>query len=209
MRVFESFVDFIKHYDTKVKIPSSIAIKIKGKIFYFRKISINNNFQIQKGQIDRYVFREDSDNSGIELIVTYYRYFEAKIILEAYLLFLNDREDVILSPVYFFDSTFINEEDFNHFKRSMFPDAIINRINLKWVNTHFIPDAFMKYRNKAYREAKKTLFYELPAYLSCDDFDPPNVIEQYQNRRKEKWHINEHGKSHYFGMLETPTYWGM
>src|SRR5690625_6342095 len=82
MRVFESFVDFIKHYDTKVKIPSSIAIKIKGKIFYFRKISINNNFQIQKGQIDRYVFREDSDNSGIELIVTYYRYFEAKIILD-------------------------------------------------------------------------------------------------------------------------------
>ncbi|MFH5781496.1 hypothetical protein [Heyndrickxia oleronia] len=126
-----------------------------------------------------------------------------KVILEAYFSFYHDKETLFLSPIYFYNK-FVGNTDFEQYK-----DAVSNSLEkwtgLRWVNINQASNAFKDFRQNAYMNARKDLAYDLPFHIYDDDSLFTSFIDL---KRKDKWEIDEEGKSHYFsGPFEIPDYW--
>lgn len=190
MKTFDSVAEFINYYNNKQTIPTSFSITLNGNEHTFRRTSTHNNDSIGKRMFDRYNFvEEEFYGLGIELSINYYRYFELKVILEAYFSFYHDKD-----------------ADFEQYK-----DAVSNSLEkwtgLRWVNINQVSNAFKDFRQNAYMNARKDLAYDLPFHIYDADDDGlfTNFIDL---KRKDKWEIDEEGKSHYFsGLFEIPDYW--
>lgn len=210
MNPFNNFTDLIKYYNNKQKIPSTISLFINGKEQTFTKWSSNSIDLIQKRQIDTYHFHTyDMNGLNVEFTVTYYRYFELKVILEAFFTYCPDEEtdNYFLSPVYFYEK-FIKEKDFEHWKSGL-SNSLEKSTGLKWVDTSFCKDAFIEMRKEAYENVQRNLFYQLMLFLDTEYFEDDAGIDYYKNEaRKKKWRINEKGESPYFiKQLEVPDFW--
>lgn len=209
MKSFSSVTDFINYYNNKQKMPSSVSITINGSEHTFMKSSSHSIDKITKRHMDRYSFIE-KENYGlcIELSVNYYRYFEAKVILEAYFTFYHEENILFLSPIYFHNS-FVSDDDFNHCIDSV-SDSLEKWTGLKWVNVNQSPNAFMEIRANAYKSVQKDLFYELPGYVYGTGDDELDSTTKYiiDEKRKKKWLMEEGGESPYFNQpLEVPDFW--
>lgn len=199
MKSFNSINDFIDYYNQKQTIPSSVAIIINGKEHVFTRSSCHNNNQITKRMIDNYRFVEKENcGLGIELYVNYYRYFEAKVIVEAYFLFFHDEETLYLNPVYF-HKKFASDDDFNHCKDAV-SDSLEKWTGSKWVNINQANNAFIDIRSKAYKDVQKDLFYDHLSYISGFDNEVTDPVVTYSinEQRKKKWLMDEKGDSPYF-----------
>jgi hypothetical protein len=205
MKTFDTLNEFIHYYNQKQKIPSEICLNINGKEHIFKKGGINNLRHIQKLQYDTYSFySNDMNGLEVEFQVTYYRYYELKIILEAFFTYYPDDGGDFLCPVYFYER-FIEKKDFEPYKAGL-SESLEKQTGLQWVNTRLCINAFQSIREEAYINSRKDLFYQLLLQLEDDD-DP--CLEYYNNNvRKNKWKIDEEGKSLYFDTpLEIPDYW--
>jgi hypothetical protein len=209
MKPFNSVTDFIKYYNNKQKMPSSVAIVINGKEHLLSKNSRHNMNDITKNQIDMYRFKEiETYGLGVELTVTYYRYFEAKVILESYFTFYHDDDVLFLSPIYFYDK-FVNDSNFDHCKKGL-SDSLEKWTGLKWVNMNIVSNAFSVQRTTAYNDAQKELLYTLPGYIYGYDDDEIDPIIKYSidEKRKKKWLMEKNGESPYFHHpIEVPYFW--
>lgn len=108
--------------------------------------------------IDNYTFKEnDADGLGIELNINYYRYFEAKGIVEAYMLFFIE-ETLYLHPIYFYNR-FVTDPDFQPYIYAV-SNSLEKWTSLKWINTDSAPNAFAEARSNAYHDIRKDLFYQ-------------------------------------------------
>lgn len=206
MKSFVSVTDFINHYNNRQTIPSSVSITINGNEHVFRRTSTHNRDLITKRMFDSYQFVEDENYGlGIELTVNYYRYFEMKVILEAYFSFYHDKETLFLSPIYFYDK-FICDEEFEQYINAI-SDSLEKWTGLKWVNMNRATNAFNDIRQSAYLNAQKDLAYELPFHIYGDE--ESSIVTRFIDlKRKDKWKINEEGESRYFSeSLVVPDYW--
>ncbi|SOC24570.1 hypothetical protein SAMN05880501_11758 [Ureibacillus xyleni] len=206
MKTFDSVTDFINHYNNRQTISTSVSITLNGNEHTFLRTSTHSNDKIAKRMFDSYQFVEEENYGlGIELTVNYYRYFEMKIILEAYFSFYHDKETFLLSPFYFYDK-FVSDEDFEQYKDSI-SDSLEKWTGLKWVNINRVQNAFNDIRLNTYMKAHKDLAYELPFHIYKDE-ESSMVTNFIDLKRKDKWKIDEEGKSRYFTEpLVVPEYW--
>ena len=199
MKTFPSMTEFINYYNEKQTIPSSIALTINGAVHEFKRTSHHNNYKITRSREDNYTFVEN-ENCGlqIELNVNYYRYYEAKTIVEAYLLFFHNEHTLYLHPIYFYNK-FIAETDFEPYIDAT-SSSLAKWTGLKWINTDIAPKAFVDIRAEAYRNIQNDLFYLLPLLVGDhDDLElDSHVLDTLNEARKKKWLMDESDHSSYF-----------
>ncbi len=209
MKTFPSIAEFINYYNEIQTIPSTISITINDAVHEFKRTSHHNKDNISKSMVDNYTLVE-TENCGlsIELHVNYYRYFEAKAIVEAYMAFFHDEDVLYLHPLYFYNH-FVTDAEF-----APYIDAISNSLEkwtgLKWVNVNEAPNAFADIRNEAYCNIQKDLFYLLPTLInSSTDIElDSHTLDTLKEARKKKCLIDDHGQSRYFKKpFEVPEFW--
>lgn len=207
MKTFPSIAELINYYNEKLTIPSRIAVTINGSVHEFKRTSTHNKDKISKGMVDNYSFVEDENcGLGIELHVNYYRYFEAKQIVEAYLLFFHDEKVPYLHPIYFHKS-FVSDDEFAPYKNQT-STSLEKWTGLKWINLNNSPDAFADIRAGAYRNIKKDLISLVPPLIDPELEADQQILDHLTAKYKKKWLINEHGQSAYFKKpFEVPEYW--
>lgn len=207
MKSFNSVEAFVKHYEFKNSIPTEVQIALDGKERRYIRGG-QSQYAIEKGRLDRYKFTDFDDLTGTlpQLKVKYLRYFELKKIVEAYFLIENEDGQEYLSPIYF-DENFVTADDYKQFSH----DAVIERFNLRWVKLNEVPSAFQTERATAYKETKKSLFYEFEAFKY--DIQKEIKIKSLFSHRKQtweqKWDIDLFtGNSSYFNEIVKPDdYW--
>ncbi|WP_431810638.1 hypothetical protein [Lysinibacillus capsici] len=204
MKPFPSITEFINYYNKKQTIPSNIAININDTPHEFIRKSRHNTETITKRMVDNYTYKEnDTDGLGIELHINYYRYFEAKAIVEAYMLFFIE-ETLYLHPIYF-HNRFVTDTDFEPYINSV-SISLEKWTSLKWINTDIAPNAFAEARANAYSNIQKDLFYLLPTIINSDFRLELSVLSN--TSRKKKWLLDDKGESKYFNKpFEVPEYW--
>lgn len=209
MAVYSSMTELINYYNEKQTIPSRIAVTINGSVHKFKRTSTHNKDKISKGMIDNYTFVEDENcGLGIELHVNYYRYFEAKQIVEAYMVFFHDEDVLYLHPLYFYNR-FLTDADFAPYINAT-SDSLERWTGLKWMNINNAPNAFADIRDEAYSKIKADSFYLVPPLVdpAIESELDQSILDLFNENYKKHWLIDEHGQSPYFNKpFEVPEIW--
>lgn len=209
MTVYSSMTELIKYFDEQETIPASISVYINGVIHEFIRTSHHTDENITKNMSDNYRFVEKENfGLGIELHINYYRHFEEKRIVEAYMALFLDDGVLFLHPIYFYDN-FVTDSDFDLYTNAI-SDSLQKWTSLRWVNTNKVPEAFVDLKANAYRNIQTNLFYMVPNLInaSTDEKMDTDASDAMAKERKKKWDLDEHGKSHYFNHpFEVPECW--
>lgn len=201
MTVYSSMTELINYFDEQETIPASISVYINGVIHEFIRTSHHTDENITKNMSDNYRFVEKENfGLGIELHINYYRHFEEKRIVEAYMALFLDDGVLFLHPIYFYDN-FVTDSDFDLYTNAI-SDSLQKWTSLRWVNMNEVPEAFADFRASAYRNIQTDLFYLVPNLI---DTSAGNGIAE---ERKKRWLIDDNGVSCYFGApFEVPECW--
>lgn len=158
MKVYSFMTELINYFDEQETIPTSISVYINGVIHEFTRTSHHTDKNITKSMSDNYRFVEKENfGLGIELHINYYRHFEEKRIVEAYIALFLDDGVLFLHPIYFYDN-FVADSDFNLYTNAI-SDSLQKWTSLRWVNMNEVPEAFADLRASAYRNIQTDLFY--------------------------------------------------
>lgn len=209
MTVYTSMTELISYFDEQETIPASISVYINGVIHEFTRTSHHTDENITKSMSDNYSFVEKENfGLGIELHINYYRHFEEKRIVEAYMALFLDDGVLFLHPIYFYDN-FVTDSDFD-LHTTAISDSLQKWTNLRWVNINEVPEAFADFRANAYRNIQTDLFYLVPNLInaSTDEGLSKDVLDALAEERKKKWLIDDYGESCYFSTpFEVPECW--
>ena len=113
MIVYYSMTELISFFNEQETVPASISVYINGVVHEFTRTSHHSDEIITKSMCDNYSFVEKENfGLGIELHINYYRHFEEKRIVEAYMALFLDDGVLFLHPIYFYDN-FVTDCDFD------------------------------------------------------------------------------------------------